>query len=269
MIEFRQINKCYPDGTIALKQINLFVERGEFCVVLGPSGAGKSTLLRTLNGLVVPSSGQILIDGEPLGRRNLPQIQQRIAMIHQSFNLVPRTTVINNVLSGLLTRISTVRALLGLFSETSRRRACELIHRVGLTEEHIYRRAGELSGGQQQRVGIARAFMNNPAVVLADEPVASLDPTIARSILSLLKEASREHGATVLCSLHQVDLTREFADRIIGMRDGEIVFDGKPKALTEEILMSIYAKPAVQSAAGERAYSNRNSLMALCAAESL
>lgn len=268
MIEFQKICKRYPDGTEALKQINLSVARGEFCVVLGPSGAGKSTLLRALNGLAIPSSGQIVFDGELINRRNLRDVQQRVAMIHQSFNLVPRMSVLNNVLSGLLTRVSTARALLGFYSEPSRRKACELIYRVGLTEEHVYRRAGELSGGQQQRVGIARAFINKPAVVLADEPVASLDPKISRSILSLLKEASREQGATVLCSLHQVDLSREFADRIIGMRNGEVVFDGKPEALTEDILTSIYGQPDTVKNACDSVSSNRNSLVALLAAKS-
>ena len=149
-------------------------------------------------------------------------------------------TVLNNVLSGMLPRMSTARALLGLYPTAARRRACELIDRVGLTEEHIYRRASKLSGGQQQRVGIARAFINYPAVVLADEPVASLDPNISHAILALLKDASREQNSTVLCSLHQVDLARQFADRIIGMRNGKIVFDGKPETLSDSALAAIY-----------------------------
>lgn len=240
MIEFTQINKRYADGTVALTNINLSIERGEFCVVLGPSGAGKSTLLRTLNGLAIPCSGHIQVNGLRMDRKNLRYIQRQIAMIHQSFNLVPRMSVLNNVLSGMLANMSTARALLALYPTASRRRACELIYRVGLTEEHIYRRADELSGGQQQRVGIARAFMNHPTVVLADEPVASLDPNISHGILALLKAASREQKSTVLCSLHQIDLAREFADRIIGMRDGRIVFDGKPAALSDTVLDAVY-----------------------------
>lgn len=269
MIEFHQICKRYADGTRALNNVNLFIEKREFCVVLGPSGAGKSTLLRTLNGLAVPSSGHIVFDGELLSNRNLKKVQRRVSMIHQSFNLVPRALVLSNVLSGVLPQISTLRALLGLFPEPSRRKACELIYRVGLTEQHVYRRAGDLSGGQQQRVGIARAFINNPNVVLADEPVASLDPTISRSILTLLKEASREQEATVLCSLHQVDLAREFADRIIGMRSGEVIFDGAPKELNEDILASIYGQPEALLTSGNPADSNSESVVSMLATESL
>lgn len=269
MIEFKQINKRYPDGTEALKDINLSVEPGEFCVVLGPSGAGKSTLLRMLNGLAAPCSGQMKVDGLLLNRKNLHDIQRRIAMIHQSFNLVPRMTVLNNVLSGMLTNVSTARALLGLYPNTSRRRACELIYRVGLTEEHIYRRADELSGGQQQRVGIARAFMNHPAVVLADEPVASLDPNISHAILALLKEASREQKSTVLCSLHQIDLAREFADRIIGMRDGHVVFDGKPETLSDTVLTAIYSTTIPAQNALRKIDVKRNSHLALRTVETL
>ena len=240
MVRFETVSKKYPDGTRALRDVSLTVPKGEFCVVLGPSGAGKSTLLRLLNGLTEPSAGRIHFAGEEVTRGNLRSVQQRVAMIHQSFNLVPRLPVLSNVLSGLLPAVSTPRALLGLFPAAMQRKACRLIDRVGLGEEHVYRRAGELSGGQQQRVGIARAFIGDPLVVLADEPVASLDPRISRSILSLLKEASREQGATVLCSLHQIDLGREFADRVIGMHGGRVVFDGAVEELTDEVLSVIY-----------------------------
>lgn len=240
MVRFEAVSKQYPDGTQALKSVSLGVPKGQFCVVLGPSGAGKSTLLRLLNGLTQPNAGELFFAGEQVTKRNLRSVQKRVAMIHQSFNLVPRLPVISNVLSGMLPEISTPAALLGVFSAGMQRKACRLIDRVGLGEEHVYRRAGELSGGQQQRVGIARAFIGDPLVVLADEPVASLDPSISRSILSLLKEASREQDATVLCSLHQVDLAREFADRVIGMRGGRVVFDGGAEELTDEVLCVIY-----------------------------
>jgi phosphonate transport system ATP-binding protein len=240
MVRFEAVSKHFPDCTQALKSVSLEVPKGEFCVVLGPSGAGKSTLLRLLNGLVAPSEGEFYFAGERVTRRNLRSVQKRVAMIHQSFNLVQRLPVISNVLSGMLPAISTPRALLGVFPAELQRKACRLIDRVGLGEEHVYRRAGDLSGGQQQRVGIARAFIGDPLVVLADEPVASLDPRISRSILSLLKEASREQDATVLCSLHQVDLTREFADRVIGMHAGRVVFDGGVEELTDEVLSVIY-----------------------------
>lgn len=240
MFSFEAVSKHFPDGTQALKTVSLEVPKGQFCVVLGPSGAGKSTLLRLLNGLIEPSAGEFYFAGERVTRRNLRSVQKRVAMIHQSFNLVQRLPVISNVLSGMLPAISTPRALLGIFPAEMQRKACRLIDRVGLGEEHVYRRAGELSGGQQQRVGIARAFIGDPLLVLADEPVASLDPKISRSILSLLKEASREQGATVLCSLHQVDLTREFADRVVGMHGGRVVFDGGVEELTNDVLNVIY-----------------------------
>lgn len=245
MIKLENLTKRYPDGTGALCDIDLSLPKGQFCVLLGPSGAGKSTLLRSLNGLVAPTSGRIVFDGRVIdGREDVRYMQMRVAMIHQSFNLVPRLSVLTNVLSGLLNRVSTTFALLGLFPGERKREACRLIESVGLGEEHIYRRASELSGGQQQRVGIARAFIGDPEVVLADEPVASLDPRISRDILSLLRNASRARGATVLCSLHQVDLAREFADRVVAMKAGRIVFDGLPHELTDQVLNTIYGDHA-------------------------
>lgn len=241
MIKLERLTKRYPDGTLAMRDVDLHLPKGQFCVLLGPSGAGKSTLLRSLNGLTDPTSGRIVFDGRVIaGREDVRYMQKRVAMIHQAFNLVPRLTVLTNVLSGLLNRVSTPFALMGLFPGECKRAACRLIESVGLGEEHIYRRASGLSGGQQQRVGIARAFIGDPEVVLADEPVASLDPRISRDILSLLRDSSRARGATVLCSLHQVDLAREFADRIVAMKAGCIVFDGLPAELTDEVLSAIY-----------------------------
>lgn len=245
MIKLKKLTKRYPDGTVAMCDIDLHLPKGQFCVLLGPSGAGKSTLLRSLNGLTEPTSGHIVFDEVVVSSsEDVRKMQKRVAMIHQAFNLVPRLTVLTNVLSGLLNRVSTPFALLGLFPHDRKRAACQLIDSVGLSEEHIYRRASGLSGGQQQRVGIARAFIGDPEVVLADEPVASLDPRISRDILCLLRDASRARGATVLCSLHQVDLAREFADRIVAMKAGRIVFDGLPQELTDEVLTSIYGDNA-------------------------
>lgn len=241
MIKLERLTKRYPDGTLAMRDVDLHLPKGQFCVLLGPSGAGKSTLLRSLNGLTDPSGGRIVFDDRVVAaREDVRYMQKRVAMIHQAFNLVPRLTVLTNVLSGLLNRVSTPCALLGLFSVERKRAACRLIESVGLGEEHIYRRVSGLSGGQQQRVGIARAFIGDPEVVLADEPVASLDPRISRDILSLLRDSSRARGATVLCSLHQVDLAREFADRIVAMKAGLIVFDGPPAELTDKLLNTIY-----------------------------
>jgi phosphonate transport system ATP-binding protein len=242
MLSLSDVSKRYPDGTVALRSVTLTVPRGQFCVVLGPSGSGKSTLLRVVNGLVLPTSGTVTMDGIIVGPRTLSTVRPRVAMIHQQFNLSPRLSVAKNVLAGALPAVSTPAALLGLFPARFRRRACTLIAQVGLDEPHLARRASELSGGQQQRVGIARAFMLDPAVILADEPVASLDPNVSRDVLALLKHASKEREATMMCSLHQVDLAREFADRVIGLHAGQIVFDGSPCDLDEAVLSLIYGK---------------------------
>ena len=241
MIEFHHLGKTWPDGTRALSDVSLQVPRGQFCVVLGPSGAGKSTLLRAVNGLMRPTEGRLLIDGTEFNAETERALRQRVAMIHQHFNLTLRMSVAANVLAGLLPVVSTGRALLGWFTPEHRHKACALLERVGLDPRHLQRRAGELSGGQQQRVGIARAFMLDPEVVLADEPVASLDPKISRDILTLVREAARERNTTVLCSLHQVDLAREFADRIVGMRDGRVVFDGSPAEFSDARVQQLYA----------------------------
>ncbi len=240
MIEFKAISKKWPDGTAALSDVNVTIPKGQFCVILGPSGAGKSTLLRAVNGLMQPTNGQVLIDGVTLTPETARTLRQRVAMIHQHFNLTLRMSVAANVLAGLLPVVSTGRAILGWFTPEHRAKACALLERVGLTPKHVQRRAGELSGGQQQRVGVARAFMLDPEVVLADESVASLDPKISREILSLIRDAARERNATVLCSLHQVDLAREFGDRIVGMRDGKIVFDGTPEEFTDARVEALY-----------------------------
>ncbi|MFU8847906.1 MAG: phosphonate ABC transporter ATP-binding protein [Opitutales bacterium] len=241
MIKFDKLCKHYPDGTVAMQEVSLEIPQGQFCVLLGPSGAGKSTLLRTLNGLVQPTSGEIIFDERLIkSDADLRFMQQRVAMVHQSFNLVPRLSVMTNVLSGLLSGIPLWKSLLGLFPHEKKVAVCKLIEAVGLRQEHVYRRAASLSGGQQQRVGIARAFIGDPEVVLADEPVASLDPGTSREILHLLRKASQERNATVLCSLHQVDLAKEFADRIIAMKAGKMVFDGLPEELTPRVLADLY-----------------------------
>ncbi len=240
MLSFRNIDKRFPDGTCALHQVSLEIPRGQFCVVLGPSGAGKSTLLRMVNGLTLPSAGTVSVDGVSVESATLQRIRPRIGMIHQQFNLVERATVLANVLSGALPAISLWRSLLNFYPENARRKAARLLHEVGLGEAHLSRRVTELSGGQQQRVGIARAFMLDPAVVLADEPVASLDPKTSRDILDLLKHESQAHGATVLCTLHQIDLAREFADRIVALREGEVVFDGLPHAMDAATVRQVF-----------------------------
>ncbi|WP_114374980.1 phosphonate ABC transporter, permease protein PhnE [Elioraea thermophila] len=217
MLVFDRIGKTWPGGARALDDVSFVVPRGAFVVLLGPSGAGKSTLLRMVNGLVSPSSGAVVVDGIPVQRDTLTAVRRRVAMVHQQFNLVERLSVAANILSGAVAVVPGWRVALWWYPPDLRRRAWELCRAVGLTEREFFRRAATLSGGQQQRVGIARALILEPALLLADEPVASLDPVIAREVLALLRELARARGTTVLCSLHQIDLARDFADRIVGL----------------------------------------------------
>ena len=241
VLVFKAVGRRFADGTQALSDVSLRVPAGQFCVLLGASGAGKSTLLRLVNGLDSATQGTVDFNGVRVQGSSLARIRPRVAMIHQQFNLVTRSSVERNVLSGMLPTLPLWRAIAALFPLPARRRACELIAAVGLGEEHLRRRVAELSGGQQQRVGIARAFMLDPAVVLADEPVASLDPRTSRDIMALLRTQSRQRAATVLCSLHQIDLAREFADRIVALRDGRVVFDGTAAEFDDASAAAVYA----------------------------
>jgi len=256
-LSFRDLRKVYPDGVAALDGVSAEVPRGQFCVVLGPSGSGKSTLLRVVNGLTELTSGRMQMGDAVLDRANLRMIRRKVAMVHQLFNLVERASVASNVLAGAVAEVPFWRVALGWYPNALRQRACEVVARVGLDGIHLPRRAAALSGGQQQRVGIARAFLLRPEVILADEPVASLDPAISREVLGLLREAAREQSATVLCSLHQTDLAREFADRIIGMRKGRVVFDGPPHLFDSAAEAKLYEGLTAQVEkpnAEERAY---------------
>lgn len=248
MIDFKDVHVRYPDGCVALAGVSFHVPQGEFCVILGPSGSGKSTLLRTINGLVTPTTGQITVGRIAVEQRNLPALRPTMGMIHQHFGLVDRLSAATNVISGALPAISLARAALGLFPERHRRKTCELMAAVGLGPEHLGRRVRDMSGGQQQRVGIARAFMLDPSVILADEPVASLDPKISAEVLRLLRDQAKSRGATVLCSLHQIDLARAFADRIIALGGGRVVFDGPPDQLSTSHLARIYGAAPQSSA---------------------
>jgi phosphonate transport system ATP-binding protein len=239
-IRFEGVGKRYPDETVALDGVTISVPRGQFCVVLGASGAGKSTLLRAVNGLAAIDTGFVEIEGERVTPANLRRLRPRIGMIHQSFDLVPRASVATNVMTGALPAVSELRALFGLFPGRLKAKACELVHAVGLEETHLARRADLLSGGQQQRVGVARAFMLDPAIVLADEPVASLDPRTSRDILALIAEQARLRGSTVLCSLHQIELARSFADRIVALRRGRVVYDGAAAGFDQGVMDDVY-----------------------------
>lgn len=246
MLKFHSVSKRFDDGTQALSTINLDIPKGQFCVLLGPSGAGKSTLLYMANGLVTSTTGQVEIDGKMLNRTNIKSIRQTVGMVHQQFNLTPRLSVAMNVLSGALPFVSYLRAAVMWYPHALRERACDLLAEVGLAPEHLSRRVSELSGGQQQRVGIARAFMLEPRLLLADEPVASLDPRVSREIMALLRDEAKRRGTTVVCSLHQPELAVEFADRIIALKGGKLVFDGSPEELVAAGLDGIYQLDAAK-----------------------
>jgi phosphonate transport system ATP-binding protein len=241
ILSVRGLSKSYGKEIHALRGIDMEVKEGEFLVILGPSGAGKSTLMRCLNRLVEPTEGKIFhYDQEITGkRRNLRGQRRQFGMVFQQFNLVKRLSVLTNVLTGRLAYRSTWRSLFYNFPKEDKRIAIECLTRVNM-EHKAFQRADTLSGGEQQRVAIARALAQQPAIILADEPVASLDPKIARQVLTYLKQVTRELGITVLCNLHQVEYTREFAERIVGMSRGKIVFEGTGADLTEDILHRIY-----------------------------
>ena len=242
-IRFEGASVRHADGTRALDGVSFRVPAGQFCVVLGPSGAGKSTLLRTVNGLAPATDGQVLVGGDVVDRQSLPQLRRRIGMIHQHYGLTARASVATNVMAGAVSALPLWRVLSGLYPRALQEKVCALIEAVGLEPVHLTRRADRLSGGQQQRVGIARAFMLDPAVILADEPVASLDPRLSRDVLDLLRSQARAQGTTVLCSLHQLDLARDYADRIVALKAGRIVFDGPPAMLDQHDAGRIYARP--------------------------
>lgn len=233
----------YAAGVRALDGVSLTIPAGQICVVLGPSGAGKSSLLRAVIGLEHPTSGTLTLDGEAVRRRRHPALASRIGMVHQDFALVGRASVAANIISGALPAVPLWRALAGRYPAAHRARAVALVNAVGLDDSFLARRASTLSGGQQQRVGVARACMLDPSILIADEPVASLDPQTSIEIMALLRDRAHASGATLLCSLHQVDLARRFADRIVALRGGRIVFDGTPDLLGPDALAAIFGPP--------------------------
>ncbi len=244
MIEFRNVVVVYPNGFKALKGINLHISEGEFVAIIGPSGAGKSTLIRTINGLVKITEGDLIVEGkhvQKLKENELRLLRRKIGMIFQSFNLVKRMSVLRNVLVGRLGYVPTLKSLLNLFPKEDIEFALSNLEKVGIREK-AYVRADQLSGGQQQRVAIARALTQQPDIMLADEPVASLDPPTAKVVMDYLKKFNEELGITTLVNLHDVELAKTYARRIVGIRAGEIVFDGKPEELTKDVLIRIYGK---------------------------
>lgn len=250
-VRFDAVSLRYPSGHRALDSVSFAVPSGQFCVLLGRSGSGKSSLLRTVNGLAVPTGGSVTIGGIAASGRGLAKLRARIAMVHQDLALVGRASVAHNIVIGAAAEMPVWRTLLGVASPEHRARACAVARSVGLDPEMMSRRVDRLSGGQQQRVGIARALMLSPAVILVDEPLSSLDPRTARDMLALLQTSARETGATVLCSLHQPDLARQFADRIVGLEAGRIVFDCAPDRFGAPEVAELYrdATPRIMAAA--------------------
>jgi phosphonate transport system ATP-binding protein len=255
MLEVKNLTKIYDDGTIAIRDVSFSVDEGEFLVIIGLSGSGKSTLLRCINRLIDPTEGRILWDGIDIttaDSQQLRYIRRKIGMIFQHFNLVKRSSVLNNVLSGRLGYVNSLTSALYRFPAKDRQMAMEALEKVGIAEQ-AKKRADELSGGQQQRVGIARALMQQPKMILADEPVASLDPVLAHTILGYLEKMNQEEGITVLCSLHYLDLVQRYASRVIGLREGQIVYRGSRveiRRMTDEEFKEIYGEEAERVSAG-------------------
>lgn len=243
-VEITEVTKQFSSGVRALDGVTLSVPSGQFVVLLGPSGAGKSTLLRMVNGLERPTRGSITVHGEPVVPARMLRIRRHVGMVFQHFNLVGRLNVATNVLVGRLAHQSALGRVLSwlyLFPREDLALARRALLRVGL-EGKMWERADQLSGGQQQRVGIARVLVQQPRLVLADEPVASLDPVTGEEIMELLSEICAGEGLTVIASLHQVQIARRYADRIIGLAEGRVVFDGPPEELTDEALARVYGR---------------------------
>jgi len=246
MLRVEHLTKVYDDGTVALRDVSFEVPEGEFLAVIGLSGSGKSTLLRCINRLIDPTEGRILWNGEDItaaSQEDMRRIRRRIGMVFQHFNLVHRSKVITNVLAGRLGYTSPALAIVNRFPKADRERALAQLDRVGLREKAT-NRAEELSGGQQQRVGIARAMMQEPEMILADEPVASLDPVLAHSIMQYLEKINQEDGVTILCSLHFLDLVHQYGQRVIALNEGRLMFQGLPEQIDDEMFKDIYGQEA-------------------------
>lgn len=248
MIEFNHVSKVYPNGTVGLKDVNLTIQDGEFVAIIGRSGAGKSTLLRSVNRMHDITDGTLTVEGvnvKGLKGKELRHFRRGIGMVFQSFNLVSRTTVIRNVLSACVPEMPFWRVLLGAFRKEDKITALESLDKVGILDK-AYIRADQLSGGQQQRVALARTLAQNPKIILADEPVAALDPVTAKLVMQDFVRINREMGISILLNIHHVELAIEYADRIIGIRAGEIVYDGPSKEVDQTVLDAIYGEAVPQ-----------------------
>ena len=246
MLQIKNLTKIYDGNVLALDDVSFEVPQGQFVAVIGLSGSGKSTLLRCINRLIEPTAGDIIWNGRNITTASddeLRTIRRKIGMVFQHFNLVHRSSVLTNVLSGRLGYVNPAMSLLNRFPRSDIENAFKQLERVGIAEK-AYQRADELSGGQQQRVGIARAMMQNPEIVLADEPVASLDPVLAHSIMQYLEKINQEDGVTVICSLHFLDLVHRYADRALALNEGRLMYDGSPDQIDDRKFKDIYGKEA-------------------------
>jgi len=247
MLKIENLTKIYqPGNVLALDNVSFEVPDGQFLAVIGLSGSGKSTLLRCINRLIEPTSGRILLDGEDITAVNQEQmrrIRRRMGMVFQHFNLVSRSSVLTNVLAGRLGYVNPAWSLLNRFPKDDVEKAYRQLERVGIADKAA-QRADALSGGQQQRVGIARALMQDPTLILADEPVASLDPVLAHSIMKYLEDINEQDGVTVLCSLHFLDIVHRYADRVIALNEGRLVFEGAPSEIDDRKFKEIYGRDA-------------------------
>lgn len=246
ILKVDQLVKTYPNGVSALKKVSFEVKKGEFLIIIGLSGSGKSTLLRCLNRLHDPTSGEVVFNGKEIAHvqgKEIKEVRKNIGMIFQHFNLIPRHTVLSNVLMGSLGRIGSLKSIFGLFSKEDRAKAMEYLRLVGIADKAQIR-ADQLSGGQQQRVAIARALMQSPQILLADEPVASLDPATCHTVMDYLRKVNQELGITIIANLHFLSLVREYGTRVIALKAGEIVFEGSPSEITDEWFQKIYGQGA-------------------------
>ena len=246
MLRIQNLTKIYDGGVLALDNVSFDVPQGQFTAIIGLSGSGKSTLLRCINRLVEPTSGEVLWNDTNITLANdneLRLIRRKIGMVFQHFNLVNRSSVLTNVLSGRLGYVNPAMSLFNRFPKSDTENAFRQLERVGIADK-AHSRADELSGGQQQRVGIARAMMQDPDIILADEPVASLDPVLAHSIMQHLEKINKEEGVTILCSLHFLDLVHRYADRVVALNEGKLMFDGKPEEIDDKKFKDIYGREA-------------------------
>lgn len=248
MIKFDNVNKIYPNGLHALKNINLEIQQGEFVAIIGLSGAGKSTLLRTVNRMHDITDGVLTVNGQEVNNlkgKELRKFRRGVGMVFQSFNLVTRTSVVKNVLTSRVPDMPLWKSIIGLYSKEDKVIALEALDKVGILDK-AYVRADQLSGGQQQRVALARTLAQNPEIILADEPVAALDPITAVQVMDDFKRINEELNMSVLINIHHVDLALKYADRVIGIKAGEIVYDGPSSEVTHDVLTEIYGRELAQ-----------------------